>query len=160
MKIRPAEITDLESVYSIYERARQFMRENGNPDQWGDVYPLREIILDDLNNNRLQLLVDENDTPAAVFALFLDGDRDYDVINGEWLNDLPYIAVHRVASAGTHRGVFGHILDFCQSFSSNVKIDTHPDNHIMQSILKKNGFIPCGTINIDGMDFIVFHLSK
>ena len=160
MKIRPAEITDLESVYSIYERARQFMRENGNPDQWGDVYPLREIILDDLNNNRLQLLVDENDTPAAVFALFLDGDRDYDVINGEWLNDLPYIAVHRVASAGTHRGVFGYILDFCQSFSSNVKIDTHPDNHIMQSILKKNGFIPCGTITIDGMDFIVFHLSK
>lgn len=160
MKIRPAEITDLESVYSIYERARQFMRENGNPDQWGDVYPSKEIILDDLNNNRLQLLVDENDTPAAVFALFLDGDRDYDVINGKWLNDLPYIAVHRVASAGTHRGVFGQILDFCQSFSSNIKIDTHPDNHIMQSILKKNGFVPCGTITIEGMDFIVFHLSK
>lgn len=159
MHIRTATHADLDGVYSIYARARRFMRENGNPDQWGDVYPPKELIISDLEEGRLHVLVDENGTLAAAFSLFLDGDPDYDEINGAWLNDLSYIAVHRVASAGTHKGVFAQILDFCLGFSSNIKIDTHFDNHIMQSILKKHGFIPCGTIRVEGMDFLAFQLS-
>ena len=159
MHIRTATHADLDGVYSIYARARRFMRENGNPDQWGDVYPQKELIISDLEEGRLHVLVDENGALAAVFSLFLDGDPDYDEINGAWLNELSYIAVHRVASAGTHKGVFAQILDFCLGFSSNIKIDTHFDNHIMQSILKKHGFIPCGTIRVEGMDFLAFQLS-
>lgn len=158
MHIRTATHADLDGVYSIYARARRFMRENGNPDQWGDVYPPKELIISDLEEGRLHVLVDENGALAAVFSLFLDGDPDYDEINGAWLNELSYIAVHRVASAGTHKGVFAQILDFCLGFSSNIKIDTHFDNHIMQSILKKHGFIPCGTIRVEGMDFLAFQL--
>ena len=158
MHIRTATHADLDGVYSIYARARRFMRENGNPDQWGDVYPQKELIISDLEEGRLHVLVDENGALAAVFSLFLDGDPDYDEINGAWLNELSYIAVHRVASAGTHKGVFAQILDFCLGFSSNIKIDTHFDNHIMQSILKKHGFIPCGTIRVEGTDFLAFQL--
>ena len=160
MQIRTATLADLDGVNAIYERARRFMRENGNPNQWGETYPYPEFIDSDIKNGRLHLLLDENGDIAAVFSLFLDGDPDYDVINGAWLNDLPYIAIHRIASSGTHKGVFSQILDFCLGFSNNIKIDTHFDNHIMQSILKKHGFIPCGTINVENMDFIVFQLCK
>ena len=121
MHIRTATHADLDGVYSIYARARRFMRENGNPDQWGDVYPPKELIISDLEEDRLHVLVDENGALAAAFSLFLDGDPDYDEINGAWLNELSYIAVHRVASAGTHKGVFAQILDFCLGFSSNIK---------------------------------------
>lgn len=160
MKVRAASHSDLESIFAIYDRARRFMRENGNPDQWGDSYPSEELILSDLENKRLHLLIDDHGNIAAVFALFLDGDPDYDVINGAWLNELPYIAVHRIASSGTHKGVFTQILDFCLGFSSNIKIDTHFDNHIMQKVLKNHGFLPCGTIRADGLDFLAFQLSK
>ena len=163
MLIRPATHEDLENILNIYNRARIFMRENGNPDQWGDCYPQKELIIADLKEGRLRLLVDDESTIAGVFSLFADGDPDYDEINGAWLNEDPYVAVHRVASAGTHKGVFTHIFNYCLSLFpniNNIKIDTHPDNLIMQSILSKHGFIPCGTINIENMDFIVFQFVR
>ena len=33
--IRKAELKDLPKLKELYEKARQYMRENGNPDQWG-----------------------------------------------------------------------------------------------------------------------------
>jgi ribosomal protein S18 acetylase RimI-like enzyme len=160
MIIRTATYQDLEIILKIYERARAFMREHGNPDQWGDSYPSREIVISDLEQGYLRLLVDEENTVAGVFSIFLDGDPDYDVINGAWLNDEPYVAIHRIASAGTHKGIFTHIFNYCLKFSSNIKIDTHLNNVVMQSVLAKHGFIKCGTIAVVGMEFIVFQFVK
>lgn len=161
MKIRAALPTDLEQIINIYSHARRFMSENANPDQWGDSYPSKEIITADLEGGHLFVLVDDDNALAGVFSCFIEGDPDYDVINGAWLNDEPYTAIHRIASAGTHKGVFSHILDYCRSFSKNIKIDTYKDNHIMQALLKKHGFEFCGTITVEGVDdmeFIAFQL--
>jgi hypothetical protein len=106
-------------------------------------------------------LVDDENALAGVFSCLRDGDPDYDDIkNGAWLNDEPYIAIHRIASAGTHKGIFTHILNYCLSFSSNIKIDTYIDNTVMQSILAKHGFKKCGTITAAGLDFIAFQLFR
>ena len=156
MKIRSATLNDLDKIFEIYDRARSFMKEHGNPDQWGDVYPPKELIISDLEEGYLRVITDEENAIAGVFSCFTDGDPDYDVINGEWLNDEPYVAIHRVASAGTHKGIFTHIFNYSLTLSSNIKIDTHPQNIVMQSILKKHGFSACGTITIEGMEFIVF----
>ena len=160
MKIRSASHEDFEQILNIYARARAFMREHGNPDQWGDVYPSRELILSDLKEGRLYLVVDGENAIAGVFSLFLDGDPDYDVIDGEWLNDEPYIAIHRIASAGTHNGIFSCIFDYCRAISNNIKIDTHTQNTVMQAILTKHGFERCGYITIEGMKFITFQFAK
>ena len=160
MEIRFASYDDLDKILDIYARARAFMREHGNPDQWGDLYPPRELIVEDLEAGRLRVLVDESNALAGVFSCFADGDPDYDVINGKWLNDEPYIAIHRVASAGTHKGVFDCILDYCLTFSNNIKIDTYRDNTVMQSLLKKRGFVECGYITVEGLEFITFQLVK
>ena len=160
MKIRSATYADLDVVLNIYARARDFMREHGNPDQWGDSYPSKELIISDLEQGCLRLLVDEENAVAGVFSFFADGDRDYDVINGAWLNDEPYVAIHRIASAGTHKGIFTHILNYCLEFSDNIKIDTHLNNTVMQSVLAKHGFIKCGVISADGLEFIAFQFAK
>lgn len=159
MKIRAATLNDFDEILSIYARARSFMRDNGNPTQWGDSYPSKELVRSDLEQGCLFVVVDDENTIAGVFSCFVDGDPDYDVIKGAWLNDEPYTAIHRIASAGTHKGIFTHILNYCLTFSRNVKVDTHTDNIVMQSVLKKHGFQYCGIITADGIEFIAFQFS-
>ena len=45
--IRKAELKDLPKLNELYEAARRYMRENGNPDQWGIGYPNDELIIED-----------------------------------------------------------------------------------------------------------------
>ncbi len=161
MKIRAATLSDLDEILKIYARARSFMREHGNPTQWGDSYPSKELVISDLEQGCLFLVVDDKNAIAGVFSCFKNGDPDYDVIkNGEWLNDEPYTAIHRIASAGTHKGIFSHILEYCLTFSNNIKVDTHLNNTVMQSVLAKHGFKKCGIITADGLDFIAFQFAK
>ena len=160
MKIRNARSDDLNTIFDIYDRARAFMRDNGNPEQWGYSYPPHELVLSDLENQNLYVVESEDGSLAGVFSCFPEGDRAYDTINGKWLNDKPYTAVHRVASAGTHKGLFSAVLDFCLQFSDNIKIDTHKQNTVMQHVLKKHGFVQCGTIITDGLPFLAFQLVK
>lgn len=160
MIIRSATHQDLNTILNIYDRARKFMREHGNPEQWGDVYPPNELVKEDIEEKRLYIVEGDDGVAAGVFSYFPDGDPDYDEINGAWLNDEPYVAIHRIASAGTQRGVFSRILEFCLERASNVKIDTHTQNTVMQAILQKHGFVLCGTISIAGMDFLTYQLVK
>ena len=39
MIIRKSTMEDLPKIMEMYEEARQFMRDNGNPDQWGTSNP-------------------------------------------------------------------------------------------------------------------------
>lgn len=161
MKIRNATYIDLDEILAIYARARSFMRDHGNPTQWGDSYPPKELIVSDLEQGCLRVLIDDENAIAGVFSCFVDGDPDYDVIkDGAWLNDEPYTAIHRIASAGTHKGIFTHILEYCLTFSTNVKVDTHLQNTVMQSVLQKHGFKKCGTITAAGLEFIAFQFVK
>ena len=106
MNIRIAEQKDINTALAIYDRARKFMREHGNPEQWGDVYPPNELVKEDIEEKRLYIVEGDDGVAAGVFSYFPDGDPDYDEINGAWLNDEPYVAIHRIASAGTHKGIF------------------------------------------------------
>ncbi len=40
IRLRKATLSDLKDIENIYERARVFMANNGNPHQWGDRFPL------------------------------------------------------------------------------------------------------------------------
>ena len=145
MNIRKAVENDFSQIAAIYARAREFMRETGNASQWKNIYPTDEIILSDIHGGHLHLLTDE-DGIQGVFAFFPDGDPVYDHIDGKWLNEEPYAAIHRVASAGMKKGILPECMRYCASLSSNLKIDTHIDNKIMQHQLEKAGFSRCGTV--------------
>lgn len=145
MNIRKATENDFSNVVAIYARARAFMRETGNASQWKNIYPTDEIILSDIRGGNLHLLTDE-DGIQGVFAFFPNGDPVYDHIDGKWLNEEPYAAIHRVASAGMKKGILPECMRYCASLVSNLKIDTHLDNKIMQYQLEKVGFVRCGTV--------------
>ena len=159
MEIRNARAEELSEILDIYERARTFMKENGNPTQWEGGYPSPEILQADIEKNALYV-IEGSGVLHGVFAFFPKGDPAYDTLPVSWLNDLPHAAIHRVASAGTAKGVLGACVRFCLSHAKNLKIDTHKDNTVMQAALLKQGFTACGVAEIpDVGERIVYQLT-
>ena len=66
-KIRLAVEADLDRILEIYEIARQFMRENGNPTQWNNGYPQHDLLRKDIEWNRLYV-VEEGEEIKGVTA--------------------------------------------------------------------------------------------
>lgn len=66
MHIRPAQLSDLPHILSIYENARSFMAQNGNPGQWVNGYPSRAVLEDDIAQNRL--FICEKTTSSKPFS--------------------------------------------------------------------------------------------
>ena len=150
MNVKKATQEQLEEILNIYAGAREFMRKSGNPTQWSDGYPYPEVVSADIEGDRLYVITEgeENSELLGVFAFINERDPDYDNIDGAWLNDLPYAAIHRVASAGKRGGIVGACVEYCLSQTNNLKIDTHSDNIPMQKALERIGFTQCGTVYI------------
>ena len=146
--IRHAEKTDLSVILEIYARARKFMAENGNTVQWQNNRPSKEQIEKDIEEKNLYVY-ENNGAMQGVFAFIPGMDPTYQYIDGAWIEDTPYAAIHRVASAGKEKGVFTKIADYCKSQISHLRIDTHELNLPMQGAVEKNGFQKCGTIYLE-----------
>ena len=146
--IRPATTEDLPVLLTLYAAARRFMAQNGNPTQWGDTYPARELLEEDIREGELYV-VTQDDRIVGVFVFTTQPEPTYAVIqDGAWRNDAPYGTIHRIASDGTVKGVFGRCVAFCVGRCPNLRIDTHRDNHTMRHLVQKHGFVYCGVITV------------
>ena len=161
MHIRKAVIDDLDVIMEIYRTAQDFMIESGNPNQWGRSYPDEDLIRSDIDNEVCHLVCDD-ESVHGVFALFEGTEPTYQHIeDGQWLNDEPYVTVHRIASDGKAHGIFRCAVDYCKSISDNIRIDTHKNNLVMQKQIERNGFKKCGTVYVrDGSARIAYHWSR
>ncbi len=157
MNVRKAAEKDLNRIMEIYKGARDFMRENGNPDQWGDSYPSRELIANDIQSGCCHVC-EMQGALVGVFYYKEETDPTYEKIyEGEWINPAPYAVIHRIAVATHCRGVASFCFDYCFSLCRNIKIDTHRNNLPMQRSLAKNGFTRCGIIYLeDGSERIAY----
>ena len=157
MKIRPAMQADLERIEAIYAAARQFMCENGNPTQWHDGYPRRELLQEDIHLGRLYVAEVGNDL-CGVFMFALGEDPTYSYMDdGNWRADTPYGTIHRIASCSS--GVFAAALEFCRSQCNHLRVDTHADNKPMQHLAEKYGFSRRGMIYVeDGTPRIAYDM--
>ena len=164
MNIRKAEKKELEEILIIYKEAREYMALNGNKDQWGDNYPPRSIIEDDISTGKCYIAYEEK--VCGVFYFAIENDPMYDVIKeGEWLNENNYAVVHRIAvSQNTHnKGIASQCIDYAVRMCEENKIydlrmDTHKDNQPMQCFLEKKGFDKCGIVYVDdGTERLAYH---
>ena len=147
-EIRPARLEDLDEILKIYEIAKRFMAETGNPTQWAGSYPQRELLEEDIESQGLYV-VTEQDRICGVFYFVIGPDPTYTIIEqGSWHSEKTYGTIHRIAGNGTG-GIFGAVLDFCRSRIDYLRIDTHEDNKVMQHVVAKHGFMPCGIIYTD-----------
>ena len=68
--------------------------------------------------------------------------------DGAWLDDDPYVTIHRIASSGLAKGAAKDCINWCIEHYGNVRADTHPNNKAMQHVLESNGFARCGLIQL------------
>ncbi len=148
MIVRPAILNDLSIILDIYATARNFMRNTGNADQWKNIYPPKDLLEKDIENGNLYVVCEDSEI-HSVFAFIPGVDPTYNEIDGAWLNDKPYAAIHRVASAGKKKGMLHECVNYALQHSDNIKIDTHHDNKVMQHQLEKEGFVRCGIIKLE-----------
>ena len=146
MQIRRARPADLPELHRIYAAARQFMARTGNPNQWVGDYPNEALLLEQIGRG-VCYLMEQDGRAVGAFCAIPGEDPTYAAIyGGEWPNDDPYLTIHRLASDGRVRGVAKACFDFCAVSGLALRIDTHADNRVMQTLLVANGFAYCGRI--------------
>lgn len=158
MDILKAERTDLPRLLEIYAAARVQMVQTGNPDQWVNGYPDQALLEADISNGELYKVVNDQ-VIVGVFMLVPGPDEVYSKIDGAWLNDAPYLVIHRIAAQGG-KGVAKAVFRWVMDRTDNLRIDTHNDNLIMRQILEKAGFVYTGELTLpDGAARRAYHLT-
>lgn len=160
MEIRKSTMDDLKEIIKLYEKAREFMKANGNPNQWSSNYPEVTIIKGDIKKGISYVCTHENEI-VGTFMYAQGPDKTYQTIyDGKWLNDEPYEVIHRITSSGKIKGIATFCLTWCSNQSKNVRIDTHKDNLPMQNLLNKNGFVRCGIIYLENGEERIAYQKK
>lgn len=149
MQIRHTTPADLTRVMEIYAYARDFMARTGNPNQWGpNKWPPEALIRQDIAAGK-SYVCEEDGRVAAVFYYDFGPDIEptyAEIVDGAWKDPSPYGVVHRIASDGSVKGAGAYCINWAFEQCHHLRIDTHGDNKVMQSLLKKLGFTHCGTI--------------
>ena len=151
MEIRHSTPQDLDRMEEIYVHARQFMRETGNPNQWGPTnWPPTDLLREDIAAGRSYVCTcDGRVVGTFCFLQGEDIEPTYRVIQeGDWHYDGPYGVIHRLAGDGSVKGIGRFCLDWAFRQCGHLRVDTHGDNRIMQNLLKGSGFSYCGSVHV------------
>lgn len=146
----------LDTIMEIYDKAREYMRANGNFVQWLKGYPSREVALSDMEKEQLYLYKD-NEKIIAVFALDYSKDPLFAKLSeGKWLNDEKYAIIRRIAVAGDMhgKGIASHCFSYAlkcakENGVNNLRLITHKKNIAMLKAMQKFGFTYCGLVDLN-----------
>ncbi len=149
LKVLKTTTDDINAILEIFSNAQKFMQKTGNPTQWTNGYPSREILEEDIKKDISYKIVDENNVIQGTFTFFIGEDPTYAIIeDGKWLDDSTYGVIHRLASKGLVKGITDVCIDFCFKECQHLRVDTHEDNKIMQNAFLRNGFVYTGIIYV------------
>lgn len=152
MTIRQSTESDLPRIMALYANARAFMAAHGNPRQWGlTQWPPEALIREDIRQGHSYVCANEEGSVIGTFFFIQGKDIEptyHDITGGAWLDESPYGVVHRIAGDGSEKGIGAFCLNWAYDRCGHLRIDTHGDNKVMQNLLKKLGFVCCGTIYV------------
>lgn len=153
MVIRQATTADIDAIMAAIADAQALLKSCG-VDQWQDGYPTAEIILADIARGESFVLL-QGDKVVATAVISFAGEITYSTIEGQWLNDNPYAVIHRLAVRSSARGkgyakaIFDYAERLCAERGvSDIRVDTHADNRIMQRLLDRLKYRYCGVITL------------
>lgn len=159
MIMRPTMPSEIDAVMRILSDGRASLAALGI-DQWQGGYPFRSTVEEDVAAGKSYVVEDEDGALLATAMVDFDGEVTYDEIDGAWLTESTsanpgYACVHRLAvsASGKGRGAAKLVLNEACSMTryeglSSVRVDTHPGNVPMRSLLERCGFKLCGVIRI------------
>lgn len=160
--LRQAKLDDLPRIIDIIDSAKKTLKDRG-VDQWQQGYPNKEILEQDIQEG-ISFVLMLNGRVVGVAALQQGYDKNYqDMDSGSWSDDsdVTYSIIHRIAIEADHQGehLSAALIQKLMTMSyylgyRDVRIDTHPENLVMQHIITSNGFEEKGTITMDEDDGI------
>ena len=156
MNIRKAVVSDFNRIMEIYAIAREYMKNSGNPNQWKDHYPEKNIVNKDIED-KISYVLEDNGHIFACFVFTKGYEKSYEL---NFPSDKEYGIIHRVASDGSERKIVSRIINFVKKEISLLRIDTHEDNKTMQKAVEKLGFKRLGIIQLDDRSFRILYELK
>jgi GNAT superfamily N-acetyltransferase len=155
MILRKAVFSEQPVIWNILLQAIEQRRLDGS-DQWQSGYPNEQTVFDDVASGCGYVLVD-NDVVIAYAAVIFGVEPAYEDIQGEWLTNGDYAAIHRVATFNSVKGkgiatqLFKMIEDLCISQKVySIKVDTNFDNVPMLKIVERLNYTYCGEVFFHG----------
>lgn len=160
MTIRKATTIDIPRIMEIFDNARRYMRATDNRTQWDNGYPSENIVRNDICRGWSHV-VETGGNIISTFCLMSDQEPSYAAIDGPgWLDNSPYLTIHRLASDESHSGILHLVTGYALSLSGNIRIDTHADNRPMLSALQHEKYTYCGIIRLpDNSKRLAFQLK-
>ena len=155
MIFRKAKVEDVDTVEQIMLAASGRLGAAGI-DQWQRGYPNRTSVERDVADG-VGYVAKDGEQIVAYGAVIFTGEVAYnDLTGGEWLTAGDYAVVHRLCVAADRVGqgwsrCFMQCAEqlACENSLPSLRIDTHPDNQIMQSLISSLGFTYCGDVVIE-----------
>lgn len=155
--VRPGQSADVPAILAVIAGARAFLGHQ-HIDQWQGSYPDAAAVEQDIARGVNRVLVMDGQVVGTA-SLIQGPDPFYKYIEGgTWIGgaDVPYYAIHRFALGDAGRGLHLSRVFMTSLLSElysrgvrDVRIDTHPDNRIMQHVVTGNGFAHRGTVYLD-----------
>ena len=150
-KFEMAQASDLEEIWKIFQFAIASRKAEGS-EQWQDGYPNPKSIEEDISKNFAWVIRHENKILVYAAVIF-EPEPAYQNIQGEWLSNLEYVTLHRVAVSSEAKGkkmvqkLFNEVekLAIYRNFYS-IRVDTNYDNFAMLHILEKLNYTYCGEV--------------
>ena len=151
MKIRKAELTDLDKIMSMYQSCINGMIKNGI-DQWDSTYPNAKVIANDINNKTYYIIEKEN----IIGGLTIDKNQDPTYLDIKWEDqENKFLSVHRLAVKEKYwgKGIGKKLMLFAESLViinklRSIRLDTYSGNPYAMLFYKKLGYKELGSINL------------
>ena len=141
--IKKAELDNINEIMSMIENGRKHIQTYNIP-QWINGYPSSETIKEDIEKDRGYLLIEDNEIVG--YFVVLKHDPCYDKIDGEWISNSEYVAIHRTVTKYFNKGLGSIMFDEIKRIYKHIRVDTHEGNISMNKCLLKNDFKYCGVI--------------
>lgn len=154
MQIRKTQQKDIEQIAEIFQDARVSLAKLSVP-QWQGPYPARCEAIQDMMND-IGYVAEKDGRVVGYAAFQTKVDKNYLYIEGKWLNDAPYMSIHRSCVLSTYKrqGIMRAFFNLAVSLAKekgidNLRIDTHKDNIAMNQAIVSFGFTYCGVIYVE-----------
>lgn len=154
MIFRKATTDDIDQIEAMVRAASGRLGALGI-DQWQRGYPNRSSIEQDVASG-VGMVLCEGVTIIAYGAVIFTGEPAYEgLTGGVWLTQGEYAVVHRlcVSEIFVGMGFSKRFMSAAEAMSAekvrSMRIDTHPDNKIMQGLIKSLDYTYCGDVVIE-----------
>jgi ribosomal protein S18 acetylase RimI-like enzyme len=153
---------DIDRIMSLVRDCIEDMESHGIH-QWGEYYPTREIIQDDIEN-RSMFTAKEDDEVLGIIAVNEEQPPEWEKVNWSTQEDT-ILAIHRLAVKPTRQrqGIARRLLDYAEDYAANngytsIRLDAYSGNPRALRLYEKHRYNRVGQVHFPmrGRPFYVY----